>query len=117
MRKRNRQLDIFDGHEIQPERLEKRNWFRKFRKYCEKIYNEEGSDYGTYCCGYDWMCDECKMRFQTGCSDCVKTIKTILQDCGVKIDYADYDFEKWEKLAYTVYRRRNCQRRIKNGLE
>lgn len=116
MKTKNRQLNIFDGSEIRPERLEKRNWFRRFRKYCEKNYENCGESFGFYCCGYDWMCDECKMRFQRGCSDCVKTFKEILLKGGIKIDYTDYDFEKWEKLAYTIYRRKMCKRRQENGI-
>lgn len=99
----NKQLSIFDGSVLKDEQAQKKTWFRKFKAYCENIYETEGSINGRFCCGYDWMCDECYCRILNGCSDCVKTIKTCLQECGATIDYTDYDFKKWEKLAHDLY--------------
>lgn len=80
-------------------------WREKFREYCEKIEGEQGSYTGIYECGYHWCCDECYCQFSKGCLDCVVTIEQILQRNGVNIDYADYDFEKWENLAKQAYKR------------
>lgn len=91
------QLDLFGGEPTQIHT--KQEWFEAFTKHCDEIYDKEGSDHGTYCCGYHWCCDKCKCELAKGCADCVATIMSILEENGVEIDYNDFDFDYWERKA------------------
>ena len=99
------QLTLFPNQpELKPTSdYQKRKWFNKFAQYCQDIYEEKGSLTGLYCCGYHWCCDECYGTLCNGCRDCVKTMKTILKEHNVFIDYNDYDFAKWERIAKETY--------------
>ena len=39
------------------------------------------------------------MEKMEACEDCVDTILDILKENNVLIDYLDFDFENWEKIA------------------
>ena len=86
----------------------RQKWIRKFTAYCDKIYEERGSISGVYCCGYHWCCNECYCKFAKGCRDCVATIEEILKKHHIAIDYSNYDFYEWEKLAYALYAKKKC---------
>lgn len=72
----------------------KRKWTKAFIKWCNDKYFKEGDLTGIFCCGNMKICDECKMKYQSACKDCVETIKQIFKDNNIKINYNDYDFEK-----------------------
>ena len=76
-------------------------WKKCFRKWAEKEYDEKSSLYGRFCCGYEWTCEFCGQEKMEGCQDCVDVIIDILETKTL-IDYTDYDFEKWEKLAISL---------------
>ena len=100
------ELTLFDLDTIPTNKTRqslRQKWIRKFTKHCDEIYLKEGDLTGHYCCGYHWCCDKCYGKFMRGCRDCVATIEDILTKHYGAIDYEDYDFEKWEKLAYDLY--------------
>lgn len=78
---------------------EKKKWSIEFRKWCEEIYDKYGSLNGYFCCGHMGICNECEQKFLEGCKDCVETIKRILIENNVQIDYRDFDFDKWTNKA------------------
>lgn len=94
------QLDLFGGEPTQIHT--KQEWFEAFTQHCDGIYSKEGSDCGTYCCGYHWCCNKCKCELAKGCADCVATIVSILEENRVEIDYNDFDFDYWERKAREV---------------
>ena len=100
-----KQETLIDLDSIPKVKNNKGTWFKKFEKYCWDKYEKEGDKTGCYCCGYHWCCNECFCSSQSGCADCVLTIKTILLNNGIEIDYNDYDFEKWENLAYEAWKK------------
>lgn len=72
----------------------KRKWSKAFREWCSNKYHNEGHLTGIFCCGNMKICDECNQKYLMDCKDCVETIKQILKDKNIKIDYNDFDFEK-----------------------
>jgi hypothetical protein len=95
--------DLFEEDSTPPAEYftdeQKTNWYKKFVEYANKEYSEYGESYGRFCCGCDWCCDRCQMEKMEACEDCVDTIINILEENNVLIDYLDFDFEKWEKIA------------------
>ena len=95
------QLDLFGGEPI--EIHTEKEWFKAFVEHYNKIYFEKGDETGLYCCGYHWCCDKCECKLCNVCADCVQTIKTILEENDIKIDYNDFDFEYWERKAKEAF--------------
>lgn len=95
--------DLFGEETIPPEEYftkeQKKIWYNQFVDYANKEYQEKGDMNGRFCCGYDWCCEKCLMEKMEACEDCVDTILDILKENNVLIDYLDFDFEKWEKMA------------------
>ena len=106
--KKCKQLSIFDGFDLPTRHSPKgaREWTKAFVERCNEIYFKEGDMYGTFCCGYHWCCEECEMKLCNCCADCVYVIKKLLKRYGIQIDYNDYDFDKWERLAREAYEQR-----------
>lgn len=97
-----KQLTLFD---VKPDYTDYqiRKWTKKYNEYCNRVFDERGDASGVYCCGYHWCCDECRMTLCNGCRDCVHTVKQIARDLQIKIDYSDFDFEKFERRIYEAY--------------
>ena len=95
--------DLFGEETIPPEEYftkeQKNVWYNKFIEYANEEYLEKGDFNGRFCCGYDWCCEKCLMEKMEACEDCVDTIIYILKENNILIDYLDFDFEKWEKIA------------------
>ena len=99
-----KQLTLFD---IKPTYTDYqvRKWTKKYVEYCNRVFDERGDSTGEYCCGYHWCCDECRQTLCNGCADCVHTIKKIVRELQIKIDYFDFGFEKLERRIYEAYAR------------
>lgn len=83
---------------IKRNKFNKNKWFMEFNKYCEKRKRNKTKPY--HCYGY-WCCNKCySMNFKYESFGCVETIIKILKKKRIFIDYTDYDFKKWEKLAH-----------------
>lgn len=80
---------------------EKRKWYNAFEKYCLEKHKNEGETNGNFCCGYMNICDLCEMK-KTGFSQCVSIIKETLTKNNIKINYKDFDFEKWVNMAEKI---------------
>lgn len=95
--------DLFGEESVPPSEYftneQKIVWYNKFVDYANKEYLLNGDSHGRFCCGCDWCCDRCLMEKMDACEDCVDTILDILKENNVLIDYLDFDFEKWEKIA------------------
>lgn len=83
-----------------------KEWFDKFVKYCDKIYNKRGQLTGEYCCGYHWCCDKCETNLCCGCADCVQTIIDIAKTLDIYIDRSDLNFQKFEDYVRKSYERK-----------
>lgn len=95
--------DLFGEESVPPSEYftneQKIVWYNKFVDYANNEYLLNGDSHGRFCCGCDWCCDRCLMEKMDACEDCVDTILDILKENDVLIDYLDFDFEKWEKIA------------------
>jgi len=74
---------------------EKRKWTLSFNKWCEKQYKKYGDSHGVFCCGYMFICDNCKMRSSlVSYGSCIKTIKEIFIKNKKEIPYRNYNFKE-----------------------
>ena len=100
--------DLFGENSVPPSEYftdeQKKTWYKKFVDYANNENLLNGDLNGRFCCGYDWCCEKCKMEKLSACEDCVDTIIDILKENNVLIDYLDFDFEKWEKIAKEKYK-------------
>lgn len=96
-------INLFGEEIIPPEEYftnqQRNEWYDKFVEWANQEYNKYSEHNGRFCCGYEWCCDSCEQEEMDGCKDCINTIIAILKEKNIDIDYLDFDFEKWEKLA------------------
>lgn len=81
------------------EKYLKQKWRNKLQKYCDEQSQTEGHRNGYCVCGYMNYCDYCSGAFKnTNC--CVKAICEVAKIKNIKIDYNDFNFEKFlEKIG------------------
>lgn len=83
----------------------KRKWHKKINEWLWKEYNQNGDNYGRLMCGNDWLCNECVDNTNgRGIIPCKLTMLKIARNCGIKINYNDYDFEKLENKIREKYK-------------
>lgn len=77
---------------------DKAKWGIKFREYCEDKYNKECEKTGIFTCGNMEICCLCKQSYGNGCVDCVVTIRKILNNNNIDINFKNYDEKYFEEL-------------------
>lgn len=81
------------GLSIDNDKYQKQKWRNKLQKYCDTQSQEVGPTTGYCVCGYMNYCDYCRGSGETNA--CVKAICELAKEKGVKIDYNDFNFEKF----------------------
>lgn len=78
---------------INKDKYQKQKWRNKLQKYCDTQSQEVGPTTGYCVCGYMNYCDYCRISGETNA--CVKAICELAKEKGIKIDYKDFNFEKF----------------------
>ena len=66
----------------------KRNWENRFQRWCNKMFEEEGTSIGK--CGNGEMCDYCADNSYG--RPCVRALNLMLREKQLSIDYSNADF-------------------------
>lgn len=66
----------------------KRNWENRFQRWCNKMFEEEGTSIGK--CGNGGICDYCADNSYG--RPCVRALNLMLREKQLSIDYSNADF-------------------------
>lgn len=66
----------------------KRNWENRFQRWCNKMFEEEGTSIGK--CGNGGICDYCADNSYG--RPCVRALNLMLREKRLSIDYSNADF-------------------------
>lgn len=80
-----------DGESAKELKKQKRNWGNAFQRWSDKVSQEWTTPLG--CCGYGTICDCCTDN-HIG-RPCVRALNRKARSKNIRIDYADWDFEKY----------------------
>ena len=75
------------------DKYQKQKWRNKLQKYCDIQSQEVGHTTGYCVCGYMNYCDYCRGSGKPNA--CVKAICELAKEKNIKIDYNDFNFEKF----------------------